>query len=347
MIKTLNETTRIPLLQLYLNFHNHIILVSSNEEATLKKLQEEFHFFVQNEAASVQTTIELFREVPPELPVMVAVKILETCAVYRIGSRQYIDYSGKALTIWDRLEESIRIYSLEEDRLYELGFLTIHSILGERLDQQGLCRIHALGVSLSKVNSLVMLPYKGGKSTLLSHLLDNPQIKIISNAMPLIDTAGHVHVFPSNISMNLIPEDGILSKLSWTEFKRTQYPPKWMAGLSQLKDRIENESLHQKTLLVAGYRLSQGHSILTRVPKWKMLRPLLEHMIMGIGLPQLTEIFLNFNFTDFIKMFYHAFIRTICALQLLRKSKCFYFYMGPDKSYNAQLLLDQMYELQD
>jgi hypothetical protein len=344
MIKTLNETTRILRLQLYLNFHDHIILVTSNEGATLTKLREEFHFFVQEEAQTVQTTVELFRETPPELPSMVAVKILETCSIYRIGPRRYIDYRGQALTIWDKQEESIRIYSLDQERLYEIAFLAVHSILGQELDKKGLCRVHALGVSLGKINALVMLPSKGGKSTLLTHLLENPEIKIISDDMPLVDMAGGVHVFPSKISVDVKPEDGPLSKLAWTEFVRTQYPPKWTAGLSQLKNRIEPQAPKHHTLLIAGHRLSHGQSILTPVPKWKMIAPMFEHMITGVGLPQIIEMFLNFNFTDILKLFYHGLIRSICAFQLVRKAKCYHFYMGPDRAYNAQLILDQMYE---
>jgi hypothetical protein len=347
MIKTLNETTRILSLQLYLNFHNHIILVSSNEEATLKKLQEEFHFFVRDECATVHTNIEIFKEVPPELPSMVAVKILETCSIYKIGPRRYIDYRGQALTIWDKQEESVRIYSLDLDRLYEIAFLAIHSILGQELDKKGICRVHALGVSLGRINTLVMLPSKGGKSTLLSYLLENPEIKILSDDMPLVDTKGQIHVFPSKISVDKKPEDGPLSKLSWTEFNRTQYPAKWTAGLSQLQNRIETKSLKHDNILIAGFRLSQGQSILTQVPKWKMISPVMEHMIAGVGLPQVIEMFLNFDFTDSLKLFYHGVIRSICAFQLIRKAKCYYFYMGPDRSYNAQLLLDLMYDQQN
>lgn len=334
-------------MQLYLNFHHHIILVTSNEELILTKLKEEFHFFVQDSAASVQTTVELFKEVSPDLPSMIAVKILETCQVYRMGPRQYIDYRGKALTIWDHQEEAIRIYSLESDRLYEIAFLAIHSLLGQALDRKGLCRVHALGISLPNLNAVIMLPSKGGKSTLLRDVLENPDIKIISDDMPLIDLAGQVHAFPSKISVDEIPEDGPLAKLQWTEFKRTQYPPKWTAGLSQLKARLETKASQNKTILVAGFRLSQGESILTPVRGWKMILPLCEHMIMGIGLPQVMEMFLKFQITDLLKMLFHAFIRTVCAFQLLRKSNCYYFYLGPDKTYNAQLLLDTMYEQQN
>lgn len=333
-------------MQLYLNFHDHIILVSTNEEALLKKFEEEFHYFVVETAQRVDTTVDLFREIPPELPPMMATKILETCSVYRLSSRQYVDYRGKALSIMDEQEAAIRIYSLDNDRLYETGFLAIHSLVGQALDKKGLCRIHALGISLRNLNAVVMLPSKGGKSTLLTHALENPEVKIISDDMPLVDFAGRIHVFPSKISMDEKPQDGPLARLRWTEFKRTIYPSKWTAGLSQIQDRIETQNIHQSTLLVAGFRLSQGQSILTRVPKWKMILPVMEHLVMGFGLPQVLEMFLKFNFTDIFKMIFHGALRSVCAFNLIRRATCYHFYMGPDRAYNAQLLLDQMYEQQ-
>lgn len=333
-------------MRLYLNFHDHIILVSCNEDAVCKKLEEEFHFFVVSEATHVETTIDLYLEAVPEIPATKAHKIHETCIVYEIGSRRYLDYQGEALTIWDRMEDSVRIYSLNQDRLYELGFLSIHSLLGQNLDKKGLCRVHAMAVSLGSANAVVMLPSKGGKSTLLTNLLENPEVKIISDDMPLIDTSGFVHAFPSKISMNVPPATGPLSQLKWQEYKRAFYPVKWTAGLSQLEARIERQSFHKKTLLIAGYRLSQGNSILTPVPRWKMISPLMEHMVMGFGLPQILEMFLNFNFLDIFKLGFHACVRSFCAIQLVRKSECYHLYLGPDKAYNAQLILDQLYEQQ-
>jgi hypothetical protein len=347
MINTLNETTRDPCLQLYLDFYQHTILISYNEESLLQKMSDEFHYFVKAHVTQVDTTLEIHQSPPPEMPSMVAVKLLEHCAVYQLGTRQYVDYFGEALTIWDRSENSIQIYGMDETRLFELSFLAIHSILGQKLDQEGLCRIHALGVSLGHANVLVMLPSKGGKSTLLSHLLDHPEVTIISDDMPLVDYRGYVHPFPSKISLNQVPTTGILSQLKWHEFKRFNFSPKWTASLAQLDSRIETYSVRNRNLLIAGFRLSQGDSILSEVSKWKMITPLMEHMIMGFGLPQILEMFLKFNFTDFFKLTYHACIRSYCAFQLVRKARCFHFYIGTNKTYNAQLIIELLRQNQD
>jgi hypothetical protein len=340
MIKALNEITRILGLKLFLNFYNYTILLTSDEESLLKKLRDEFHYFTVEGPIKVKASFEIFRAAPPQLPSMVAKKILETCTVYKMGHRQFIDYGGKAQTVWDTDVDKIAVYSSDLDFLYELSFLAVHSLVGQELDRHGICRVHALGFSLGNINTLVMLPSKGGKSTLLSYVLQNPEVKIISDDMPLIDFKGRVYPFPSKISMIKKPESGPLSELQWTDFTRAQYPAKWTAGLAQLKDRIETHSDEQSTILVAGYRLSSGKSLLTPIRKWKMIGPVMQHMIMGIGLPQILEMFLQFQLSDFFKMIKHGMLRAFCAFQLVRKSECYYFYMGDDCSENAQMLTD-------
>ena len=309
-------------MQLNLDFHNHTILVRSSVETILQSLGDEFHFFSRESVTQIDWSVSILKDTPSAISSVVAHKITETCAVYHLGSKKILDYFGKAQVIWDQIEKTIEIFSLDEDRLYELAFLAIHSLIGQKLDQDGLCRIHALGVSLKDKNAVVMLPSKGGKSTLLTHLMNDPEVNIISDDMPLISLKGEVYPFPSKISLEEIPSSGALANLKWREFKRTQYPPKFTASLAQFKDRIDINSPHHTTLLIAGYRLSSGQSILSPVSRFKMIKPLLEHMIIGVGLPQVIEMFLAFNITDLLKMAYHAGVRSVCAVKLVMRSEC-------------------------
>jgi hypothetical protein len=331
---------------LYLNFHDHIILVRCNESSVLEKLREEFHFFISGPLPLVHTQLSILIEAPPEIPSLVAVKILESCAVYRLGQRQYVDYFGEALIIWDKSENNVTVHGLSKDRAFELSFLVIHSLLGQKLEHSGLCRLHAVAVSINDLNAVIMLPSKGGKSTLLAHLLENPEVKIISDDMPLCDRLGRIYAFPSKISLDEKPLSGFLAGLNWHEFVRHNHPRKWTASLAQLKTRLSDHCENNRSILISGYRLSKGPSILTEVSKWRMLGPMLEHMIIGVGLPQVIELFLSFKFSDIFKMAYHFSQRSICAFGLIRRSRCYHFYLGPDKAYNSQLLMDLMYEHQ-
>ncbi len=78
-----------------------------------------------------------------------------------------------------------------------------------------------------------------------------------------------------------------------------------------------------------------------------MIGPVMQHMIMGIGLPQILEMFLSFRLSDFFKMLRHGIIRSFCAFQLVRKSDCYYFYIGDDCAENAKMLMDLSDERQD
>lgn len=327
-------------MNLNLSFHDYIIQVTSQEESLLKKISDEFHFFVARDQAPPDATLNLHLSASPEMPSMVASKILENCVVYNIGSLKYVDYFGEALSRLDETTQTMDLYSLNQDRLYELAFLSIHSLLGQALDHKGVCRVHALAISYRQKNAIIMLPSKGGKSTLLTELIKNPDVKIISDDMPLIDIWGQVHPFPSKISLNSLPVSGPLAQLEWHEFKRAHYPAKWTASLSQLENRIDIHSRKNKNILIAGFRLSQGKSVLEKVLIPKMISPLLEHMVMGLGLPQIIELFLNFKITDLLKLGKHALMRALCAFQLARNAENYYFYMGPQIDLNAQTILD-------
>lgn len=327
----------------YLDFHHHIILVKGAPASVEEKLRSEFHYFLAPDSYPA-LTIELNCGILPPTPSLPVDKILETCLVYRLGKRKYVDYFGEALTIVDDDSKTISITSASEERLYELAFLTIHSRAGDLLDRAGYSRIHAMAVSYKNVNAVVMLPSKGGKSTLLTHLLENPDIKIIADDMPLVDRQGRILPFPSKISMTEKPETGELSRLRWNEFMRAHYPPKWTASLSAIPERLEIAPEKNPVLLIQGIRLSHGESLIAPAKKWQMIQPLMEHMIIGRGLPQIVEIFLDMKVTDIFKMAVHALLRTWCAMKLLLRSDTFTFYIGHDKSYNAQLLLNLLSE---
>ena len=303
-----------------------------------EKLRSEFHYFLAD-ASYPELTIELTQGALPPTPSLPIEKILETCMIYRMGKRKYVDYFGEALTIVDDETRTISITSASEERLYELAFLTIHSRAGDMLDRAGFSRIHAMAVSYKNVNAVVMLPSKGGKSTLLTHLLENPDITIIAADMPLVDRQGRILPFPSKISMTERPESGELSKLNWNEFMRAHYPPKWTASLSAIPGRLETNPEKNPVLLLNGVRLSHGESLIVPATKAQMIMPLLQHMIVGLGLPQIIEIFLEMRPTDIFKLIRHAVLRTVCAVKLLLNSEHFIFYIGHDKTYNAQLLL--------
>ena len=336
---------------LYLTFYHHSILVRCNESSLLKKLQEEFHFFqvedIPEDMRATDFIIDAYLKPPPEIPSMEAKKILEHVTVYQRGDFKYLDYSGNDLAIWNHKKNHVELFSVDASRLFEISFLCIHSLLGQSLDRSGLCRLHALGVSMNSLNAIVMLPSMGGKSTLLKELIQYPEIKIISDDTPLCDTRGRIHPFPSKISLEKIPEEGPLATLTWNEFKRQHFSTKWTLSLSQIKDRISIHSADHKNILIQGLRISSGVSHIKNVPKWKMIKPMMEHMIIGFGLPQILEMFLNFKFGDAFKLFVHGFIRSLCAFHLVRKSRCYYMYLGPDKSLNATLIRNILHEHQN
>jgi hypothetical protein len=330
-------------LSLVLDIHDHIIGVRGSDSTVLEKLRAEFHFFVTSERDQ-DFEVELLRETPPQIPALLATKVLEHASVYHLGPIQYVAYHDGPLAVWDTSRRKITLYAEDTERLYELSFLAVHSVLGQLAVDSGLVRMHAVAVSLNGVAAAVMLPSGGGKSTLLTHLLQNPELKVISDDMPLWDRTGKLHPFPSKISLGHKPLQGELARLDWQLFTRASYPPKWTASLAQLKARIERSPQDLPCLLVAGFRLSHGEGQLFPVSRWRMIAPLLEHVVIGMGLPQVIELFLRFQFTDALKLARHFLIRSFVAARILRRAECFHLYLGTDRDYNAQLVLQLLEE---
>jgi hypothetical protein len=337
----LKINTRV--LLLWLNFHHHSILVRCRESFLIEKLREEFHFFVANDRGQADVTVDLVPGPVPALPALVAVKFLETAVVYRDGDRKYVDYFGEALLVHDEARRHVEIHAPDVDRLYEIAFLAVHSLLGQELDSRGFVRLHALAVSRAGRTAVVMLPSKGGKSTLLTQLLDDPDVRIVSDDMPLCDRRGRIHPFPSKISLATPPAAGPLAALNWREFRRHHFPPKFTASLAQLGDRLDRNPQDNETFLVAGFRLAAGEGNLTPVPRWKMIGPVLEHMVVGVGLPQVIELFLGFRARDLVKLIAHAVLRARCAGALVLRSRCYHLYLGPDRPRNARLVRELLH----
>lgn len=322
----------------YINIKEHSILISSDEDELINRLISEFHFFTSLESAYPQFEVHLHLKAPPQIPPMIAHKILSHALIYQTTGNRYIDY-GRAL-----IHQQGKIYSLytdDEEFLFELSFLCIHSLLGDLLEDLNLFRIHALAGTYREKDFILMLPSGGGKSSMLKEFLADPLFSIISDDSPLVDIWGKIHPFPTKISLSSIPGQGILKDLPWTHFYRSQHPPKFVLSLSQLSSRINHSPQDQTPLLLWGQRSSFHLPQLFPMCKWDTFKALLENMVIGIGLPQVIEIFLRFKLIpDSYKMISSFSKRSFAACALFNRSKHYRIVLSRDIVANCQRIKD-------
>ncbi|MFA5582893.1 MAG: hypothetical protein WDA09_01660 [Bacteriovoracaceae bacterium] len=326
-------------MKFFINIKHLSILTTTDEDELIKKLASEFHFFTSSSDHYPQFEIKLIKESPPKLPELVAKKILPHALIYYGQGKRYIDYQGKALIIEEG--KLFSIYANDSEFLFELAFLTIHSLLGDLLQELGLYRIHALAGTYNKKDFIIMLPSGGGKSTMLATLLEDPEFQIISDDSPLIDSEGRIHPFPTKISLSEIPHEGKLKNLPWNNFTRALHPPKFVLSLSHLKNQINETPQDPRPLIILGQRSTYLTPRVMKMNRLRAIKSLLENMVIGIGLPQIIEIFLKFKFIpDFYKMTYAFLKRSGAAYHLFQRSEHYEMILSQDIKANCQQIKD-------
>jgi len=326
-------------LKFFINIKHLSILTITDEDELIKKLASEFHFFTSLDEEYPQFEIQLLKESPPKIPELVAKKILPHALIYYHQGKRYVDYQGKALIVEEG--RSFSIYSLDSEFLFELAFLTIHSLLGDLLQEVGLYRIHALAGTYNKKDFIIMLPSGGGKSTMLTSLIEDPEFQIISDDSPLIDSEGRIHPFPTKISLSEIPQTGKLKDLPWHNFTRALHPPKFVLSLSHFRNQINDNPQDSRPLLILGQRSTFSTPRVLKMNRLSTIKSLLENMVIGVGLPQIIEIFLKFKFIpDFYKMTYAFIKRSSAAYRLFQRSEHYEIILSQNIKANCQQIKD-------
>ena len=220
------------------NVYGYCFSVRSRAEEPLRGIQEDFRFFT-TEGPTNGVLIELFPEAPPQdaVPAIDAMAYTPRNVVYREGGKRFIDYHGRALGIQNEATGDFKLYSTDTGLLYEAAYLYLLSQIGQRLDADGLHRIHALGVVVKERAVLVMLPMGGGKSTLGLHVLQHPQVQILSDDSPFVDKRGRLLAFPLRLGLSPGSENAVPAQHRRT-IQRMEFGLKYLVNYSYFSSRV-------------------------------------------------------------------------------------------------------------
>lgn len=307
------------------------------------KLFSDFKYFAakENESSKIDLSININFVTPPynKVPQVSASMYKTDCICYDYNNIRFADYNNKCLVIFNKDKKLADIFSLEEDLLYEISYLLLHSQVGEFLDLKGFHRIHACSFSYNKEIFICILPQGGGKSTLLMNLLKNDNIKLLSDDTPVIDRKGNIYPFPIRIGVcndydiSYIPNDFI------TIFNRRKFGQKRLVSYDFFKDRIEATSLPIN--IITGQRIYSDTPKITGTNKFCVFKELFKSCIIGYGLPQVIEYFLTGGFKDVLKKTFIIFSRFYSCIRLLFKiKKAYTFYLSKNIDGNTNYFLD-------
>lgn len=328
---------------IYLNFYGVLVKVTANDKECSSFIKTDFSYFLEtadNEERQPHFSISVFLCDPPyeRIPKgTIAAYHTRDAVIYKKGEVHYFDSSGKVLVIYDYKKNSAEIYSLQRELLYEKSYLMIMSRTGELLDIKKLHRIHAMGVVYRGKAILCLLPMGGGKTTLTLSLLKDKEFSLLSEEVPLISDEGFLYPFPIRMGVTTDTEISIPDEYL-KYFNRSHYDPKILIDSRYFEDQISDRA--EPGILFIGKRVFSESPQIIGISKLKAFPALFRLCVMGLGIPQLLEYILRFDFTDMARQFPIFVSRLWASLLLLRKSKTFELHLGYDRAANACFVIN-------
>lgn len=316
-----------------------------------KKIKSDFSHFVVNEFINPKKMIKIkverkdYQDLLPKE--RVSTKQTENSIYYDLGEIRYNDFYGKALSIMDYENETAKVFYNDENYIHELLYLLILSRSGKHLDMCGKHKVHAFGINKDSKNLLLMMGSKGGKTSLFCELLGDLDVNIISDDTPIITHDGRI--LPCPLRIGLESREYIESRFPYVNMdeiysiKREHYNSKYLLPIPSLKNKICSDG--NINILIQGYRSTFTEPKLVQITRVQIFKHLIEHMIVGIGLPMVVEYFLRNTVKD------HCFNLTIlasrinAAMRLSINSKPYAMYFCSDIEKNAKAIDKLLYEI--
>lgn len=322
------------------NFYGVKVKLFSNEPSVVENIRRDFSYFVSSVDKADFKFFAYIKEIPYEkVPQLKASLYKENAICYDDANIRYIDYHGRALAIYDFSQNSIEIYSQDENFLWELTYLAILSIVGEELDKKGIHRIHALGISVNNKAVLIILPMGGGKTTLGLELLKYDEIKLLSDDTPLITRDGKVLPFPGRIG---VPRNNAVDlnipKRYLRNFMRSKYGPKVLIDIEYFENKIAKPC--DPGVILIGERIFSDECKIERISKFGTLKPFIINGVLGLGFPQLIEYLLRGNMRDILSKMGVVLPRLFASFKVINKSKQYRILTGKDRAKNAYILIE-------
>lgn len=322
-------------LEPHFDVHGYRFCASGDPDA-IRSLASDFQFF-QSDSRERVAKIELLRQEPPYDSAGDGIASVYTprSVSFTTGTETYIDYGGKALALYDRAAGSLRVWSMDQDLLYEAAYLFVLSRCAETLDQRGYHRVHALGLTYNGRAILALLPMGGGKSTLGAALLKKPEFGFLSDDSPLISKDGKVHAFP--LRLGLLPgnETGIPPN-QIRRIQRMEFGPKMLVSYAYFADRIV--PVAEPGLIFLGRRSLSRDCRIEPAGRLEARRAMLTNSVIGLGLFQGMEFVFQSSMTELLSKGGSALSRYRASTRLLGKSQVFRLILGRDSERNAEVV---------
>lgn len=320
-----------------LDIHGLVIKCDAESPDLALELTRPFKYFKRDKGQPA-ITIVVKEEAPAyeSLPPIEASFSTPRNIVYKDKDHKIIDYFGKGVVVQNNNQAVYCIYGSERNFLIEAFYLLVLSLLGQFCDKKGLLRVHALALSYQDKAILLMMPQGGGKSTMALAMIQEDNLRYISDDDPLIDRFGRVLPFPRALgildkrTIKHIPDEYIY------KVDRMEFGIKYFVDCDYWKDRIETRPL-KDTVLLTGRRMLNGSPSIEKIPKRKVFAVLIRDAVIGIGLYQGLEFILNNSTWEVLSKSHIVLQRLVRAFRLTLASETYRFTLSRDTDQNCRV----------
>jgi hypothetical protein len=196
------------------------------------------------------------------------------------------------------------LYHQSLDRLHEITYLYLLSILGKALDQKGMHRIHASAIACGLNDDEAVL-FVGKSGMGKSHLAYLLPYMTLSDDTPFLSLEG---LHPMQTRRGFLSNHDI-GEQDFYKLKRLKHGQKYLVPMTEVANKI-NYKLKAMYLLKEGTESSCRHASF-----FEALTYLGKYLFIGLGTPQIAKFFLEPGFKDHFVKVKIGYLR----LKLLRK----------------------------
>lgn len=319
------------------DFHGLTITVRSASPVLVEEIRRDFSYFhAPPGAARVEVQAHLTAPAYAELPPAPAFRFTLRSICFLRGDVVYIDYFGEGLAVFDRRAQRCEVYSADPDRLHEITYLFMLSMVGHHLRDKGIHRVHALGVAHAQRGVLLLLPSGGGKSTMAVQLLQQPGFSLLGEDTPLVDRRGMLLPFPLRLGVLPTQQTNIPSAYVRT-MNRMELPPKTLIDIAYFQDRISGP-VAPRFLLVGARNLGEVSEI-TPLARRHALKALFSDLIIARGVYQGREFLGKLGSSESFDKGRVALARLQNCFRLLSRVSSYRFILGRNIELNARTLI--------
>jgi len=325
------------------NFYGVGIIVECPEAELHLRLNRDFSYFKVSRGEKTKKVIRIIssseRQIGPLFKLEGKRFKNRNVEVYEKKGIRLCDYGEYGSTLIDFKKQCAWVYAQDMNRLHEVTYLLILSRVGKELDLLGLHRLHGMAVVRNKILYFGMMSTNGGKTTLLSFLLNEGGFSLYSDDSPLIDRQGKVYPFPIRIGFEQAGvRPALFDAVIPYKLKRKEYGMKDLYCLDDLNIQIGGE--YNRVVIFKGLKGHQWPSIRKKL-QISIFPFIFAQGIIGVGLPILIEYFWEFGFIDFWKKTKIFLSRFVGLTRFMRNAEVYTFEMSSDIEANVNYLKNE------